>query len=1263
MVYTYSDDQIFKEDVVGQIFTTKVGDKEYTVTIDDEQVSYKQSDDEKSYQLEAVAAKAVLERFNSMKSNSPTFDDAALVADDMRPHLAGVIEKDLKIKEANVLGFEGRTDSEDTIDISEENEMSDDKNDAIDENGDVLNPMHAGKNFATEDTAPGLRDSPLSPEFEDEIAAIGSFSVPDLGVVKNLKGLNEKRRRYFSPTLDEKFEDMRATNQAKDDKAAKAADAVENKAKAKLAHGINTRMLTTDMIVMTPIEGSDKINVYVPGLESEDIELATDLTEEQLLTKISEHFQAKYGSADNPNTIPPMSFGSADDVTSILTALTQLNDRIVGVNKEAMLHDGGRIKKYTGSSYLAESADFLSKLSPRTWKKHQKAMDEIMSPKMREELLNSVSQIPARDGDGEMRDIAMKDAPKELKKDIDWLKAEIDKLNELSPLGPTEGSAEAKEIEAYKAQLLILEPLHEALDKTVKALKDPRSSTAKRLDNISAGLTSLATAAAAGLAAWGISQPAFQAGVASYFTGTAGSATLQGGFGIAWGNIAGFFSGAAGNVAAGSMIAAGPIPIIGWVAAGIGATILAVKAYQYINKHYGEAIGKWWKELPVADKAREAGHEVMNYIRATPAALSKFGSAVGGVVRGQMQAIDRMQSKGQVLGDFLVSYRTEEEEDNLTPQEALELAAKLEEALILSEVYECTDSRANEINPEHLKTIIALKVQGLEGNNTATAFGKKFNDKLKAYAGPKGHELYEQTEIIPKVKARIAEMIGREPTFQRVAEPDNRESIAHLDKVDKQALRNSGEINSNKLKADLYNAQAEVVSAVKQQFRKGKKHHMSTVTYEHAVAIVQQADEVLDKVQGNIKKQRQDAKAAVKAEAQAVKAAAKAVAERPQVVAKLLKEKTARMADLLKNQTGEHNDDVLMLQADIDKLTKEQEAIKQAQADAPSMSASASAAASSFYQSFKSIFESDRTKTKAEFARVNEELEDSYGNDEVDAAARRHLNMQRRTLICKLETLGESELAYDAVNMEIDDELVLYTKNDVIQKVVNDIDELEDYILGNDETPELMEERGRLYIELKALEDNLDIIIKQQAAEAAKPKEEEKQNLVQWIKAGGLSEWASSLFKKSEHAYVTLDSTDSSIHDHSGDGPRLRFADTEDESPLLSDEDRDKAAEIHPTAKEESVLDRVSHAASSAADRVAKFVGYKKAATDVRELDPAHEVSLEDKITAQEKLVETAHQVSREQPQNEELRDDYKAELETLKGLKQEASKGNSLDL
>ena len=403
--------------------------------------------------------------------------------------------------------------------------------------------------------------------------------------------------------------------------------------------------------------------------------------------------------------------------------------------------------------------------------------------------------------------------------------------------------------------------MHEALDKTVKALKDPRSSTAKRQDDISAGLTSLALASAAGLAGWGFSQPAFHAAMASYFTGTSGSGTLAGGFGLAWGNIAGFFSGLSANVVAGSMIAAGPIPIIGWVAAGIGATFLTYKACQYINKHYGEAIGKWWKELPVADKAREAGHEVMNYIRAIPAVLSKFGSAVSGVVIGQMQAIDRMQSKGQVLADFLVSYRTEEEDDEkLTPQEALKLAAKLEEALVLSEVYECTYSRANEIDPEHLKTIIALKTQGLEGSEAVKAFGQDVADKWKAYAGPKGYELYEQIEIIPKVKARIAEMIGREPKFQRVAEPDNRESIAHLDKDDKKALRNSGETNSNKLRADLYNAQAAVVSAVKQQFRKKKDHHMSTVTYEHAVAIVQQAGEVLDKVQGNIKKQRQDAK-------------------------------------------------------------------------------------------------------------------------------------------------------------------------------------------------------------------------------------------------------------------------------------------------------------------------------------------------------------------------------------------------------------------
>jgi len=372
----------------------------------------------------------------------------------MGPIIHKAIEHELSIKEANILGFEVRTDSKDTLDISEENEMSDDKNDGI-ENDDFFHTLHDGKNFAELDGVSDFRYFPLSQESEDDIAAIGSFSVPELGVVTNLKGLNEKRRRYFSPTLDEKFEDMRAINRAKDDKAATAAGAVENKAKAKakakLAHSINTRLLTPEM-VYTQIGANNLYNVYVPGLESVIIDFnGVDIDDQAAMNeKVSEYFQAKYGSAENPNTIPSMSFGSADDVTSILAALTQLNDDIVAVNKGAMLNDGGRIKKYTGSSYLAESADFLSKLSPRTWKKHQKAMDEIMSPKMREELLNSVSQIPARDGVGDMRDIAMKDAPKELKKDIDWLKAEIDKLNELSPLGPTVGSVRQTKLKHIK---------------------------------------------------------------------------------------------------------------------------------------------------------------------------------------------------------------------------------------------------------------------------------------------------------------------------------------------------------------------------------------------------------------------------------------------------------------------------------------------------------------------------------------------------------------------------------------------------------------------------------------------------------------------------------------------------------------------------------------------------------------------------------------------------------------------------------------------
>jgi hypothetical protein len=674
-------------------------------------------------------------------------------------------------------------------------------------------------------------NSRVQDDSKDALRAVGSFtfSIPDLGIMKILKAMDEPRRRYFSPTEEEELIDQQAATRR-----------TEEKAKAKLEHGIEVRMLNPDMIVVTDASDANIKTVYVPGLTSEEIDFGDNdwdnLSQEQKSSTISKHFQEKYGSAGtNPNTIPPMSFGHQDDVISIVEALAQVNNQIVASNREAMLNSRGYVKDNTGRHFFAESADFISKLSPLEWKKHQKAMDKIISPEMRAEILNSTSKIPVRNGKAEMREVALKDAPKELKKDIEWLKEEIEKRTELSPFGLIENSKEEREINEYRAQLAILEPLHEALDDVVKTFKDPRSTTAKYLDNTSAALTSLATASAAGLAAWGLSQPAFHAAMTSYFTGTTGSATLQGGFGIAWGNISAFFgalgagiSGAGSTAVAGAMLAAGPIPIIGWVAAGIGLTILAVAAYKYINKHYGDEIKEYFDaytlENTVTGPAKAVYNAVTNALGAGYHATTGFLSAVGGVLEGQRQAFDRMQAKDRLRADIF-AYAPNEfgENSNLTKEECTEFATTLEEMLVLFEVQQEIDyfngQEKDGIKSNHLEHI--LRLRNLAQSKSEVADNKEQQKRdLTAL----------ENEIQGQIELKISDMGGKALlTFKDGVIPSE----------------TRGELQ--KLYADLKESQQDVVDFIRDQFKKEKlndenHHHMLELTHKTALEMFREAD-------------------------------------------------------------------------------------------------------------------------------------------------------------------------------------------------------------------------------------------------------------------------------------------------------------------------------------------------------------------------------------------------------------------------------------
>jgi hypothetical protein len=185
-----------------------------------------------------------------------------------------------------------------------------------------------------------------------------------------------------------------------------------------------------------------------------------------------------------------------------------------------------------------------------------------------------------------------------------------------------------------------------------------------------------------------------------------------------------------------------------------------------------------------------------------------------------IHTLDAAQAKFRVLTDIL-PYEQNGDDANLTKDECIKLADKLENALVLSEVYESLDE-INSVSNTHLNRIIDLRKQG--GQNVAK------------YSKLDGHNAYDKDVIAPKMADVMRQMLGKEPNQSKGS---TTELLSKANRSNLEQLSAGTWSNFNK---QLKHAQSELIECVRGQFKNGKDHHMGNGTYVQAVEVIQQAE-------------------------------------------------------------------------------------------------------------------------------------------------------------------------------------------------------------------------------------------------------------------------------------------------------------------------------------------------------------------------------------------------------------------------------------
>ncbi|NCT57134.1 MAG: hypothetical protein GW760_05415 [Legionella sp.] len=707
-------------------------------------------------------------------------------------------------------------------------------------------------------------------DFDQNDVSISSFN----DAQKSVNELQEASKE-IGQTMFERWITQPLKVRREKQEAATVATANDN-----LKHGIEAMMYEQEGILIRINHGQYSYDVNIPGIGRETGALVQSVNiadQKAVRAAVIADLQARYAT-ENDYAIPPIDLKDDKVFSYYLKKIRAINKAAYQINKPAILKNEG---------FFGRLGDLASR--DRAEKSYKDQFKELVPDQMREAFL--VRRITVGVVGIDQKTIEMKDLP-------DYYKAQIkSKKSQLIGINKAAGGTSAEDYEELVAQIEDCKVMERSLRIIVDAAHDPRINSAQFLDMQKACMEDISKRMEAAARRY----QAFKEGITIKNTaialGSTGALATAGYFMYGWINSGAATANAISDLAAmeawfngagsamgswftgtgsamgswftgtGTAMGSGIVGTSGTIASwlvGTGLTIesglisagLLTAAGALTATGIGIIVAIGVGLLVAADHVFNQGRVRKASVKALGDAYNVSAKALGDMSKGIVGLVQRVNAdlaRKRMLSDILPYEPNERTDRKLTPAEALALADKLEKALILSEVYECTSPRPNEVDPDHLKTIIALKIQGLEGLPASQEYGQSILGKFKAYEGPKGYQLYEQNEIIPKVKARIKEMIGKEPRFGRSPAPDNKESISHLANEDKNALYNASEEALGALQADLKTAQADVVSAVREQFKKGKEHHMSRLTHEHAVGIVQQADIVID----NIQEQRQ----------------------------------------------------------------------------------------------------------------------------------------------------------------------------------------------------------------------------------------------------------------------------------------------------------------------------------------------------------------------------------------------------------------------
>jgi|GEM_PF-2112625 len=603
-----------------------------------------------------------------------------------------------------------------------------------------------------------------------------------------------------------------------------------------------------DEIVFGPeSNGTRSYTVTIPtiGLLTGNIPSNVGVSDvEAIKAVVIEDFKNKYIS--EVNVIPPIDLSSDVVKEQYMTQMRKINDDAYEINKPAILKNEG---------LFGRLGDLASR--DRADKSYKNQFKELVPDTMKQAFL--VRRVTVGVYGIDQKTIAAKDLP-------DYYKDQIKSIqSQLVGIGNASGGTQVADKAELEAQIEDCKVMERGWRIIVDAAYDPRMNSAQFLDMQKSGMETISkqmTAAGARLTAFknGITKKNAAAGVgvtatlatAGYFMygwinsgaatanaisdlaaieawfngagSTIGSGFTSAGSAISsWGVGAGATMGSWGASAFSWMTGTGLTMETGLISAGLltaGGALTATGIGAVVVLGVGL--------LVVIDFAFNEG----KISKAAAKGLVDFCKGTVALVK----QVNADQAKNRMLTGILTYEQNGSDKTNLTQDEANNLAAKLENALVLSEIVEeLKDPGENVFEYKHLRKIIALKIQGEKLDDGEAS---QFQQYLEE--GDKGLIKYADEHIRPAMETRA----------QAILETEDSRVLALGDIGKKRETGNTAVQNLNFLgvealqgfKQDVSQAQAELVDCVRQQFKAGKKHHMSGKSHGFAMDIINNAE-------------------------------------------------------------------------------------------------------------------------------------------------------------------------------------------------------------------------------------------------------------------------------------------------------------------------------------------------------------------------------------------------------------------------------------